>query len=249
MGRGIKDYIGVIGLNNNGRKMKIIKNRNNGCVDVEFDNGYIKRNVRKWCFDNGKVKNPYDATVYDVGFEGIGKFKLTSNKRMYKTWQSMLQRCYDNKLHDRLLTYKDCIVCDEWHNFQNFAKWYEENYYKVDGERMALDKDILIKGNKVYSPDTCIFVPNKINLLFTKTNKNRGNLPIGVSSKNGKFIVNMKINDKFITCASFNTPQEAFNVYKTHKENHIKEVADLYKNKIPKKLYDSLYNYTVEIID
>ena len=64
----------------------------------------------------------------------------------------------------------DCSVYEGWHNFQNFAKWYEDNYYEIEEEQMHLDKDILVKGNKVYSPDTCVFVPETINGLFVKSN-------------------------------------------------------------------------------
>ena len=122
---------------------------------------------------------------------------------------------------------------------------------------MHLDKDILIKNNKIYSPDTCIFVPQRINELFIKTNKLRGNLPIGVSYlKNiNKFQANCKTFTKrgsasysnYLGC--FKTPLEAFNVYKQFKEKYIKQVADEYKNKIPQKLYEAMYRYEVEITD
>ena len=171
------------------------------------------------------------------------------NRKTYKTWQSLLQRCYDTKLHEKYPTYKNCTTCEEWHNFQNFAKWYDENYYEIDGEIMCLDKDILIKGNKVYSPETCIFVPRRINILFTKTDANRGNLPIGVTQKNDKYVITMRINKKFVSNKSYKTPQEAFKVYKYFKEKYIKEIADEYKDKIPVKLYNAMYKYKVEITD
>lgn len=150
-------------------------------------------------------------------------------------------------------TYKGCTVCDEWHNFQVFAKWYDENYYLLDDQRTELDKDILIKGNKTYSPETCVFVPQRINGLFTKREKDRGNLPIGVSlhKKYNKYY--SRYNNglgKTIHLVSYNTPEEVFYLgYKPHKEQLIKEIADEYKGKIPQKLYEAMYKYEVEITD
>lgn len=121
---------------------------------------------------------------------------------------------------------------------------------------MCLDKDILIKNNKIYSPNTCIFVPQRINNLFTKTNKNRGNLPIGVS-----YYLNynqytatcsiIKENERkgHKTLGYFNTIEEAFNAYKNFKEKYIKQIANEYKDYIPIKLYNALLNYQVEITD
>jgi hypothetical protein len=155
-------------------------------------------------------------------------------------------------MHKRLPTYKDCSVCDEWLNFQNFAAWYDKNYYEVTGERMDLDKDILVKGNKIYSPDTCAFVPHSINGLFVKNNARRGNLPIGVSyeKKNSKF--KAKCNNgkkKAIGIGHFNTSKEAFLAYKEFKENLIKRIAFEYKEKIPSVIFNALLNYEVEETD
>ena len=116
---------------------------------------------------------------------------------------------------------------------------------------MCLDKDILSKGNKIYSPNTCIFVPQNINILFTKRNKSRGNLPIGVCyhKQDGKYMSKCSFGDgqKYLGC--YDTPQEAFQIYKEYKEKYIKEVADKYKEYIPQKLYETMYNYEVEIDD
>ena len=116
---------------------------------------------------------------------------------------------------------------------------------------MNLDKDILIKGNKVYGPDTCIFVPQDINKLFTKRNNNRGNYPIGVSynKQQKKYKSYCNTNSKQNFLGYYDTPEEAFTIYKQFKENYIKQVADEYKNHIPEKLYNAMYEYEVEIDD
>ena len=175
----------------------------------------------------------------------------------------MLRRCYDAYYINRCLTYKDCYVCDEWLNFQNFAKWYEDNYYECNGEEMSLDKDILIKGNKIYSPNTCVFTPQRINVLFTKSDANRGEYPIGVHYKFKKvneyeyhylevkcsIMENGKKKGKVLKTLPLNRPFQAFTIYKQFKENYIKQVADEYKDLIPQKLYEALYKWEVEIND
>ena len=117
----------------------------------------------------GIVKNPYAKNIFNVACVGNTKTKINGiKKESYKVWYSMLQRCY-KECYINKPTYKDCTVCDEWLCFENFEKWYNENYYEVDDEIMNLDKDILVKGNKIYSPETCCFVPKRINILFVNT--------------------------------------------------------------------------------
>lgn len=165
----------------------------------------------------------------------------------------MLRRCYSAKYQATRPTYIGCSVCEEWLNFQNFAKWYDDNYYEVESNSkrgMNLDKDILNKGNKIYCPEFCVFVPDRVNLLFIKVDAIRGNLPIGVNkeSKN-KYSSHYSNGNKQEQLGLFNTPEEAFNAYKIHKEAFIKYVANEYKNIIPERLYNGLYRYEVYITD
>ena len=120
---------------------------------------------------------------------------------------------------------------------------------------MCLDKDILCKGNKIYSRDTCIFVPKRINNLFTKSDKSRGKDPIGVDRlPSGNYQVRCRNGyGKQIRLGTYKTKEEAFQVYKQYKEKVIKEVIDSYEGKIPEPFYSRLkiamYNYEVEIDD
>ena len=164
----------------------------------------------------------------------------------------MLRRCYSDEFQKKQPAYIGCSVCEEWHNYQNFAKWYEENYYEVDGERMELDKDILVKGNKIYSPTTCVFVSQRINKLILKRENARGETPMGVFKGEGSvsFESYCKTGGKVkVRLGSFNTSEEAFQAYKEFKEQYIKQVAEEYKDKIPTKLYNALRNWKVEITD
>ena len=165
MGRNKIDRIGEENVNNFGSKIIITRYRMNADIDVYFpEYKWTAKDVTYQNFKKGNIKCPYEKRYYGVGYLGEGKYKMSENRKLtkcYKAWYHMLQRCYDHKLHERYPTYKDCKVSEEWHNFQNFGKWFDDNYYEIEGETMTLDKDILTKHNKIYSPETCIFVPQK----------------------------------------------------------------------------------------
>lgn len=132
-------------------------------------------------------------------------------------------------------------MCDEWHNYQNFARWYEENEYECDG-RLHVDKDILFPNCRIYSPKTCLLVPQRINMLFSNRENNRG-LPNGIREEKGGYTA--RYNGKEL--GVYKTVEEAYSVYAETKERIIKQVADEYINIIPKKVYDALYAYKVDI--
>ncbi len=255
------DRIGEEGVNNFGSRMVIVGYRKWKDIDAYFPQyNWIAKNMRYDHFKKGNVSCPYEKRVFNIGYIGEGKCKVSENgkhTKCYNTWHDMLRRCYNAKYREKKPTYKECEVCDDWCNYTNFGNWYEENYYEIEGERMCLDKDILHKGNKIYSPENCIFVPERINLLFTKNDKTRGKYPIGVhyNKQNKKFRAECSVYDfetnkkKSRFLGYYNTPTEAFEVYKKFKEKNIKEVADYYKNQIPKDIYDAMYNYKIDIDD
>lgn len=188
---------------------------------------------------------------------GITDIPFTTVKgkkeKSYSTWKNILLRCYDRKQQNKIWgAYKGCKVCEEWLYFSNFKKWFDENYI----EGYALDKDILIKGNKVYSPQTCCFVPPRINSLLVNRRKFRGNLPLGVKKKklaNGREVYSSMLlrKDKRTFLGTFNNIKDAFNSYKVAKEAYIQEVAQCYYDKglIAERVYNALMNYKVEIAD
>ncbi len=242
-----KNRIGEKYITNEGYEIEIVQYFGVYNVTLTFQSGVILYNKNMSQIISGKIKNPHHKSVSGVGYFGIGKYNVKNNKNAYIIWKSLIQRCCNSKTQENHPTYKDVTVCEEWHNFQNFAEWFDENY--IDG--FHLDKDILVKGNKVYSPETCCFVPPEINGLFTKNDNNRGNLPIGVHIRKdyGYFIASINRYNKKVTLGSYLTIEEAFQAYKTAKEQHIKEIADKYKNQISEKVYQVLINYKVEITD
>ena len=252
-----RERLGEERYNYYGTLMRIVEYNNSSDITVEFQDEYkVKIKNREYKeFLKGGIKNPYDKEVCNVGYIGVGKYKSRINGKKtdtYNTWKDMLERCYDPYGLNKRPTYIDVYVCKEWHNFQNFAKWYEENYYEIKEERMCLDKDILFKGNKIYSPETCLIVPERINTLFNRQRNHRGSYPIGVYFHKNRLYVQCSIyrkGQKYLGDFPLNRPFQAFTVYKNFKENYIKQVADEYKNLIPKELYEALYKYEVEIND
>lgn len=246
-----ENRIGEEKMNNQGYKMKIIDYKTNMNITVQFEDGYVVKETTYNNFKKGEIRNPYYPTVYNIGI--IGDEEKVSKDGIlldsYKSWFNMFRRCYDTKFLKREPSYIRCEVSKEWIYYKNFKIWYNENFYKVDDEEMNLDKDILMKGNKIYSPNTCIFVPKKINAIFTKRDYPNKSLPIGVYMNGNRYAARMYFNGKQKFLGNFNTIDEAFNCYKENKETYIKEIAEEYKNKIPMKLYKAMINYKVEIND
>lgn len=201
-------------------------------------------------------KDIYARTVYGVGYIGEGKYSSQESykkqTKLYKRWKNVLERTSDKKCKDNVITYKEATICEEWQCFQNFAEWFDEKWKpEYMNSSWHVDKDILIKGNKHYSPETCCIVPKAINSLFTRRQNDRGKYPIGVrwhtSSKKYQARVNIRSNNKHL--GYFDTVEEAFQAYKVAKEAHIKEVANEWKPYVEERVYQAMYNYQVEITD
>lgn len=199
-----------------------------------------------------------NISYFDVGYSGDGNYvigeRINGKSKptiQFRYWYNMIQRCYSDTYHKTHPTYKNCIVCDEWLNFQNFAKWFDNNYYQINDEKMYLDKDLLLNNNKIYSPNTCVFVPAKINMITVKIKSKRGNYPIGVYKSNisDKYATTIKIDNKTYNLGYYNNVIDAFNAYKKRKEQYIKDIAERYKPYIPNKLYDALLKYKINIDD
>ena len=242
--------IGLENHNTFGSLMIITEYRGASDIDVYFpEYNWTTKSAYKE-FNLGWIKCPYEPRTVGVGYIGEGKYLSKINKKntkYYDVWHQMLRRCYDFEYKKKRPSYDGCYVNDDWLNFQNFAQWYEENYYEVPGEIMHLDKDILIKGNKEYGSDTCCFVPNSINCLFKQKIGNTKDLPIGVTRQGKNFRGFDCITNK--TSKTLKTVEEAFLIYKNSKEKKIKELADLYIEYLPYNIYEFLINYSVDITD
>lgn len=247
-------------LNNQGCLMRIIEYNTNKDIVVEFQDDYkAKVNTQYGSFLLGEVKNPYHTSVCGVGMVGQ-KYPSKIDRKIvkeYKAWAAMIRRCFDPNIKGRQVTYDDCICCDEWLLYDNFYEWLhsQENFNEwLNGGRWALDKDILVKGNKIYSPDKCCLIPQNVNCLFTKREAKRGDLPIGVCRHGNGFQAychNPFRDNKMEYLGTHRTPITAFGYYKNFKEEIIKQVAEIEyaKGNITGRCYDAMMKYEVEITD
>lgn len=163
-----ENKLGKIFSSNNYGDFKIIGYMDRDNVKIKFVNTGHEKNTRMINILSGDIKDPYYPSIFGIGYlgEGVSPSEGGKGNKLYITWFNMVQRCYSDKYHQKKPTYKDCTVCEEWHNFQNFAKWMQE---KIDSgeyqDGYHLDKDKLQPNisNKVYSPDTCVFISAKEN--------------------------------------------------------------------------------------
>lgn len=174
------------------------------------------------------------------------------NPTAYTRWSNMFTRCYNDNYKRKTPSYEGCIVCDEWKVFKNFLEWFNDpnNGYR-DGYH--LDKDLLVQGNKIYSPQTCCFIPQTINAMMTRGQRIRGKVKsIGVTYKNGKYIARCNFGHKEAKIVGvFDNEQEAFDAYKQAKERYIRQIAEEYfsKGEITNKVYNALLKYDVKQYD
>lgn len=203
MNKKLTERIGEQNKNYQNLNMVISKYENKNNITVIFEDGFSRITTYN-NFKNGSVKNLYFPEVYGKGYIGEGEYK--SGTYIYYVWKDMLKRCYKNPTP----AYKDCEVCDEWLNFQNFAKWYNNNYYDID-EVLNLDKDIL-GNNKIYSPENCLIVPKRINSFFIKQKNKIYNLPSGITydKSRNKICSQISYNGKHYVLGYFDSEKKHY---------------------------------------
>ena len=248
-----KDCVGKMCKSLNSGDFKIVKYNNNRNVEIQFINTSYETSARLGDIRKGGVKDRYLPSVYGVGIVGT-KYQAKINgvqTKEYKLWCHMLERCYDEALKKRCPTYEGCEVSENFKSYEYFYEWCHKQV-GFDNQGWHLDKDSLVKGNKVYSESTCVFLPVEINSLLTKSTASRGKHLIGVywCNTNKAFVATVsKGKGKREHLGCFKTEIEAFKAYKTAKESFVKEQANEWKGKIDERAYEALMNYTVEIDD
>jgi hypothetical protein len=217
---------------------------------------FLVTGTEKWVtsgdMTQGNIKDPFHTTVYGIGCIGntMSSYRDENNKTKvkisYSTWHDMLRRCYVDK---KSITYFNITtVCSEWFCFETYEKWFDSNEIKG----YQVDKDLTVLGNKLYSPDTCCFIPNRINVLISKKdNKNHvyNHLTTGVSfhKRDQVYTSQCYDEDRLVHLGYHDTEKEAFYAYKAYKEPLIKRVAKEYYDlgKINEVIYSNLMNYEV----
>lgn len=227
-------------VSNSGSMYRVVEINNSLDVLIEFiDTHRYRYSVRAARALSGSVHNPYQPLKYGIGYMGVGPYvSYVSGKNTiaYDVWNDMLKRCYSKLNQQTNPTYSGCTVHPHWHNFQNFAAWYcsHPDYNKG----YQLDKDLLVKGNTVYSPDTCCLLPRHLNILLQITDRG-SDLHMGVRlTYNNKYIVQVNGRKEGRCVGTYSTIEEATLAYKLAKEKHIRDVT----NAIGADLYFETYN-------
>ena len=191
--------------------------------------------------------------VQGIGFKGTDYPSCSNSKplKVYQMWRGLLERCTE-KCWTNHPTYNGVTCSDNFKHYTFFYEWCQKQvgFGNTDenGRGWQLDKDLLVKDNKLYSEDTCVFVPQRINNLVTKCDSSRGEWPVGVyrDGAKGRFVSKCSNGTgKQTYLGRFKTAQEAFQAYKTYKEALIKQVANEYKEQLDYRVYEALMNYEV----
>lgn len=217
-------------------KFSVLEIVNSTEVKIKFSiTGFI-RTARAASIARGQVKDPMMPVVYGVGFLGDGNFTATVGRvptKAYSTWYQMIRRCYDEKSLKRNPNYIGCEVCEEWRNFQNFAEWFNEKAQKSTSD-INLDKDILSRGNKVYSPSLCLLVPGVVNKFFISFDRSTGKHLTGATMRgDGRFEAfcrDFTGNSKF-SLGTFDTEIEAHNAWRKKKSEMVTTLAEMVDDK------------------
>ena len=242
--------------NSRGQKFKLLDTHNlNGTTYCTMEDSEGRRfTIQYGNLTDRHYLSPWEVSVAGVGYFGVGRFiakgyREDRHTKEYEDWNSMLKRCYVGVSSET--SYKDVEVCDEWHNFQNFAEWAtKQPFFGLEG--YALDKDLLVKNANLYSPKTCCYLPREINSFIKR--KRMNDLPLGVDigrDYNGSthFRAQAREDGRNVMLGRFSTAEAAFYAYKRHKEGLAKALAEKWKGRITEDAYEALYNYTVDITD
>lgn len=233
---------------NNGDVVEVLEYLSVKSITIKFPEGHTEA-VRGDELRSGLIRNRMKPVGNVEHF--IGEYTRENCKywdEIYSIWSGLIHRCSNTKIKG----YEDVSVCHEWLNFSIFYDW-AINYKDEIIKGYDLDKDIIKKGNLLYSPTTCCFVPPRVNRLFVQSCKSvrRGEYPIGVHfhKVTGKFAAQCQIDGKRTWLGAYDSIQEAFAVFKIHREAEIKRMAEKYKSAMKEEVYTAMLNYEVEITD
>ncbi|AUR91528.1 hypothetical protein NVP1161O_086 [Vibrio phage 1.161.O._10N.261.48.C5] len=242
--------VGQIYESNYSGKVEVVSYFGVKKVEVRFLNSGKTKWVRGDHLKLGTIKDYHQPTVFGVGVVGDNVTKVEGKTTtVYNAWTGILERCYSESLHKTHPTYKDCEVSEDWKYLDNFKVWFE-NHHKDGWE---IDKDLLFKGNKVYSEETCRYIPKSLNNLIKENWKlSTKDLPLGVTERHhcttNPYNASVSVGkSKRVSIGNYPTPELAFQAYKREKEKHIKTFStELFTSgEIDSKLYEALINYEV----
>lgn len=224
-------------------------------VEIEFLNTGNVGVFRKDHVKEGKVKDQKAPLTFGVGYTDgeITKNMKEGHLLYYRYWKQILERGYCQKLKQKHPSYKDVTVCKDWHSLKNFRVWFEENY-REDWVGYNIDKDLICdqRKEKIYSPDTCVFLPPRLNTLIIKKYHNRKGktLPVGVTkkSKGKRYCARCQVGEKQpYVIGYFDDPDTAWESYRDFKQKYIQDLTEDYfsKDLIDQRAYKALMSYKV----
>ena len=212
----------------------IIEYRSYDDVTIKFDNTGSVRCCGIDTLKTGFVKDRGAKNVVGVGINKVERPARVKGKpvKEYRIWRNMLDRCYSNKQAELYPTYVGCRVSEDFLNYTTFYDWCQTQQGFHKG--YELDKDVLSKGIKIYSPNTCRFVPKEINNLVNKLRNNKGYY---WSNQSNKFVTEVFVDGKKKFLGRFSTEQEARNAVVPLIKQRDRKVLDSWKGEIPIECY------------
>lgn len=218
-------------------KVNYINNSTKVCIICPTHGEFWQRPVAHINLRQGCAKCYHESVKKPVYGVGINDVDYVFETKDYKIWRNMLERCYCEKTQEKFPTYKGCTVCEEWHLFSNFKKWFHDNY--VEG--WELDKDILFINNKMYSPQTCCFVPREINSFLRRSdvNKQAGIYP----TQNGKYAAIIRVDGKQKRLGVFNSFMEAKEARDKVFRNKLDKITSKYIGVMPPHVFNACRAY------
>ena len=248
----IDKYVGKVFKTNKCGDVEVLEVLGGGKFVVKF----ITSGSLKTCNQNrlisGNVRDTKEYPVYTTGVQDINGYlvKGQPTPKDYSVWNNIRLRCYNLNCRGSLPTYEGCTMSEDFLVFSKFKEWYN-NQIGCEQDGWHVDKDLLFKGNKVYSAETCVLLPPEINSAIVVHNRGSNNLPMGVTYNRTKTryraMIQRKGGREYL--GTYDTPEEAFYAYKPVKEAYIKSIAEKWKDKIDPRAYQALMNWTIEVDD
>lgn len=230
--------------------LEILDYQNSRHVLVRFLDTNYQKVVRMDAIYNGEVRDYLKPSICGVGIIG-DKYPVAVGRvhvREYTIWAGMIHRCYNPLCLARDPTYVGCGVSTNFAYYPYFYEWCH-NQIGFNNLGWHMDKDLLFKGNKLYSEDTCVFLPAQINVALTNNTSNRGSYPVGVSFEKNKYRARWQQNGRTFNAGSFDNEMDAFLAYKLHREQYLITLAYQYEPLLDPRAFEALLHYQVDISD
>lgn len=262
--RGCKHFnVGDIRINNEGYEFEIVKYNHARDVVIRWLACGTEESCNSGNLIKGAIKYLNNPSVFGIGYLGYGRF-VPGEKRLkegqerlnpdiHRHWRHVLERTVS---HRNIQRYEDCSVVEEWYSLQNFAEWLVEQKNGLakeeNGRLYHLDKDMVCKGNRVYCPEYCVFLPNEVNCFYTRTEIGNTGYPgvnyIKPATKGAKegYIARCHVGKVRKYLGYYDTAMEAFLQYKKCKEGSAKELASRWEGKVDDRVIEYLHNFTVD---